>query len=54
LSENLCQGFNKKNNIDQNKKKEIIKKTEIIKQIYSNNLREEIKKLKEKIDYKYI
>ena len=54
LSENLCQGFNKKNNIDQKKKKDIIKKTEIIKQIYSNNLREEIKKLKEKIDYKYI
>lgn len=54
LSENLCQGFNKKNNIDQNKKKDIIKKTKIIKQIYEKNLREEIKKLKEKIDYKYI
>jgi len=54
LSENLCQGFNKKDNIDQNKKKDIIKKTKIIKQIYDNNLREEIKNLKEKIDYKYI
>jgi len=54
LSENLCQGFNKKDNIEQNKKKDIIKKTKIIKQIYDNNLREEIKNLKEKIDYKYI
>lgn len=54
LSENLCQGFNKKDNIDQNKKKDIIKKTKLIKQIYDKNLREEIKNVKEKIDYKYI
>jgi glucan phosphoethanolaminetransferase (alkaline phosphatase superfamily) len=54
LGENLCQGFNKKDNVDQNKKNEIIKKNKIIKDIFANELRDEIKNLKEKFNYKYI
>jgi len=51
LGEKLCQGFN---NIDQAKKEEAIKKTKEIKNIFADNLREEIMKFKEKYDYKYI
>ena len=54
LGENLCQGFNKKDNVDQNKKNEIIKKNKIIKDIFANELRNEIKDLKEEVNYKYI
>jgi hypothetical protein len=54
LGENLCQGFNKKDNVDQNKKNEIIKKNRIIKDIFANELRDKIKNLKEKVNYKYI
>jgi hypothetical protein len=46
LGENLCQGFNKKDNVAQKKKNEIIKKTKIIKNIYVEDLIEEIKNLK--------
>jgi len=54
LGENLCQGFNKNDNVDQNKKNEINKKTQKIKEIFAEDLRNEIKNLKEKFDYKYI
>ena len=54
LGENLCQGFNKKDNVDQNKKNEINKKTQKIKEIFAEDLRDEIKNLKETFNYKYI
>jgi hypothetical protein len=54
LGKNLCKGFKKKDNVVQKKKNEIIKKTKIIKNIYAEVLSEEIKNLKENVDYKYI